>query len=1328
MIGAFIFGGQSLGSTAFSVGGWAPTGALTSQLGTADSQLGVTLLLGLDVGLNGEPSRAIPIPAGAIGLDAPLPAMRRTFTYLALAGAVTLAGLQPVVDRERAPLPGAGAVTLAGLAPVVDREKTPLVSVGAVSVVGLTPRASVFRVAPPGTLAVTGVTTIAKSSGGSSTSLTFAHRSDGNPLYLLLDIWQQVPFSVPTYGGVAFTPGDFLPLGNHRLAWYVLPAPVIGTANVFIDLAFTWCTAAAVNVQGAVSRPGVMAASGTGTAASLTTVSGPNRLVIDFLAEQSVNQVFTPGGSQTLLAALSLEPNGDLHAAVSSQAGAASVTMAWTLANSVAWAQMALSFETSLATIPAGAIALAGLQPVVDREKAPLPGVGAITLAGLAPLTRHPFYAPAPGTLAISGYVTSGKTDGPTSPLTLAHIADGNPLFVLLVVANTTVSSVTFGGVPLTLGGRADIGASDNVEWWYRLAPTPGSAPLVITAGFTTWISAAAFNVQGVTHLPGWMAATSLPGSTATPSLVVPTAPGKLVIDLVEEFTAFQTFTPAAGQTKESGQDLDPNNDAKSATSSRVGASPAVTMAWTLAVAGPCAQLALTFESSVVWWPLNVLGAITLAGLAPSVAVNDVPSRPTTGAVALAGLAPALGAPLSVFYAPAPGPSIAVTGYLSYNTSNAGLPSLVLPHLADGNPLIVFAVVHVATSNTVTYGGVPLTLGGRMRPSGDGTGTIELWYEWWYLETPVAGSASLVLTFSSATTRATAYAVNLRNARVSAGHVTFVAVTATNPPLTLTVNTQPDGLVLDLVNSTPGFYSVANQVFTPIPSRPERELLFAQNHEANEDLHAAASMQPGTGAALTMPWGVSRTQSYWGEAALAFGLGYATFPSRGTVAVTGLAPSLSRTETFPNAGHVALIGLAPALVRTELLLGAAFLALQGRTPILVTSQIFMLTGSMALQPLLTYPMISAPPAVGDFFNAGFERGDASGWVTGTGNRANIDNSLLKIDDYLPGGALYNPGLSTGPATHSGIVTKHLVPQTGNQLNAVFSGTYAWRVEDRTNQGWASAIAQRVNAYAYPEIFFAWAAVLEQAHGIEDSSTIKIRLTDETLGGIVLLSREYNAAIDGSGVDARFQFEPTTGFYWTPWQIEEITIPEDSIGHDLRLAILAADCFYSAHAGWLYLDKFGPVRPEAHAFKNAALTTGLTWIIVTLHSGVQYVWSDRPLPDPSTYYLGWKEPRVTKWGRIRRALSNVLDGQYETTDFRVTLDDNDHLLRDLGDDLVNATVAVYMIPDEGRRRLEIPTTVYRGVIREAKPNGVLLYDLTIKDSFAETFGTTGTFNA
>ena len=139
------------------------------------------------------------------------------------------------------------------------------------------------------------------------------------------------------------------------------------------------------------------------------------------------------------------------------------------------------------------------------------------------------------------------------------------------------------------------------------------------------------------------------------------------------------------------------------------------------------------------------------------------------------------------------------------------------------------------------------------------------------------------------------------------------------------------------------------------------------------------------------------------------------------------------------------------------------------------------------------------------------------------------------------------------------------------------------------------------------------------------------------------------------------------------------------------------------------------------FADATVFVGITWIEVTTRSGAFYVWSDRPLPDPITYYGGWKAPRVIQWGRIRRALSGF-DGQYETSDFSVTFSDTDRLLRGLDDagELLNATVIVRMITDEGRRALQTPRVAYRGIIREARPTSTLTYDVRIKDPFAEQF--------
>jgi hypothetical protein len=229
-----------------------------------------------------------------------------------------------------------------------------------------------------------------------------------------------------------------------------------------------------------------------------------------------------------------------------------------------------------------------------------------------------------------------------------------------------------------------------------------------------------------------------------------------------------------------------------------------------------------------------------------------------------------------------------------------------------------------------------------------------------------------------------------------------------------------------------------------------------------------------------------------------------------------------------------------------------------------------------------------------FTNGNFETGDATGWTTGTGFRASVSNPSLTPEMVLPGGSLHDPSRN-----HSSIVTAGGDPNTGGALNGVFSGTYSWRVEDTTFGGYGSAITQTVVNYTDPQIFFAWAAVLEGAHGLTDAATMKISLRDLTVGDI-LITREYNAASSGGGVDPRFNYNASTNFFWTPWQIEQLVLPAGRIGNTFALSIIAADCSPTGHAGYLYLDGFGAVLPPPGIPEPGTyvlLSTGLGALLV-----------------------------------------------------------------------------------------------------------------------------------
>ena len=155
------------------------------------------------------------------------------------------------------------------------------------------------------------------------------------------------------------------------------------------------------------------------------------------------------------------------------------------------------------------------------------------------------------------------------------------------------------------------------------------------------------------------------------------------------------------------------------------------------------------------------------------------------------------------------------------------------------------------------------------------------------------------------------------------------------------------------------------------------------------------------------------------------------------------------------------------------------------------------------------------------------------------------------------------------------------------MTSVFDGNWSYRLENAgIVGGYGSAISQSVQNYTDANIFFAWAAVLEAAHGTLDGAVFKLVLRDDT-DGVDVLTRTFTAATGGGGVDARFT-QSSTGYFYTTcangvancvnnWMIEQLSTP--TIGHDYTLSLLAADCEPTGHAGWAYLDGFGAIIPK-----------------------------------------------------------------------------------------------------------------------------------------------------
>lgn len=239
-------------------------------------------------------------------------------------------------------------------------------------------------------------------------------------------------------------------------------------------------------------------------------------------------------------------------------------------------------------------------------------------------------------------------------------------------------------------------------------------------------------------------------------------------------------------------------------------------------------------------------------------------------------------------------------------------------------------------------------------------------------------------------------------------------------------------------------------------------------------------------------------------------------------------------------------------------------------------------------------VVATPAFAASFVNGGFDgpnpgdAGTTNGWtVAGSTYRNSVDNASLTPTFVITNTGNSPPGGVPG-GVHSSIITAGTVdPNVGALLGTtVHSGAYSFRVEDTVAGGYASLIQQRVNGYTDANIFFAWKSVLDGAHDATSAATMKIVLRDET-DGINLITREYNAASGGGGVDARFS--QSGGYFYTPqWQVEQLVIGAGLSGHDFTLSVLASDCSPTAHFGYVYLDGFGSVAPPVPEPASLAL--------------------------------------------------------------------------------------------------------------------------------------------
>lgn len=235
---------------------------------------------------------------------------------------------------------------------------------------------------------------------------------------------------------------------------------------------------------------------------------------------------------------------------------------------------------------------------------------------------------------------------------------------------------------------------------------------------------------------------------------------------------------------------------------------------------------------------------------------------------------------------------------------------------------------------------------------------------------------------------------------------------------------------------------------------------------------------------------------------------------------------------------------------------------------------------------LTFALIgafAAPAMAAGFTNGGFESGTFAGWTLGSGSTTNPTNTL-NAANYLPGGSRYNAGYSSAVITNSG-GTDAITGQS-----TTYNGAHAVRINDDVNNYSVNVIKQTVTNYTDAKIIFEWNAVLESSHGPTDSDAFNLTLTDDTTGTTLFQKSFSSATVPGS-----FQSFQGGQWYGSGWQVESLDVSALS-GHTFTLSLLATDCPYGGHAGYVYLDGFGSVvvpptavpEPETNAMLLAGL--------------------------------------------------------------------------------------------------------------------------------------------
>lgn len=384
------------------------------------------------------------------------------------------------------------------------------------------------------------------------TTFTIQHTTSGSDRLMLvgvsIDNDDSETVSSVTYNGVGLSfVGAQNSVDDARVEIWSLVAPSTGTHDVVITFSAPLRRS---GHAGVMTFTGVHQTTPLGAFASnfaqsdpgpatVDVSSGANELVFDTVGCESCSSL-TVGGGQTERWNLSINHGGTMiYGAGSTEPGAATVTMSWTLGSSDHWAIGGVSIK------PSG-----GSAPQVDATSS-------------ASIERT--------SLTIS-HTTSG-----IDRLMLVGVSLNNELY-------ETVSSVTYNGAPLSFVGTASNDDDSRSEIWSLVAPETGTHDVVITfsANLRRGAKAGVATFTGVNQGTPLGTFQSNIGTQSTPATVtVNSASNELVFDVLTCETC-GSITPDGSQAERwNFSDTESGPEWFSGASTKPGAT-SVIMSWAI--------------------------------------------------------------------------------------------------------------------------------------------------------------------------------------------------------------------------------------------------------------------------------------------------------------------------------------------------------------------------------------------------------------------------------------------------------------------------------------------------------------------------------------------------------------------------------------------------------------------------------------------------------------------------------------------------------------------------------------------------------------------------